>query len=448
MKPMEEKQEKLTVSQVIRRWNLRVVAVVTASLLVMSGICAWAVVDAQSSQHPEQNLVAAQEPQEDTTSSQTQESSLATPAEEESAEASEFTWNEEEIEPKTLYVTETVRLRSTPDFDDETNTIKCLDAGTAVTVIATTDLGYYKCDETMWFGYLSMDYLTDDAPAFSWTEVPGTAVKVATDTVNKRSEPRTSAEVVGQVENGEEVNVVASAENFYKLEDGSWVYAPYFTDPVAEAPAAQSSTSSAASSSSGSATQTTQSSGSTAPSPSAPVVNDGTPQGILNSAPLNPRSTGYAATDAKIQEIFNQIFTSGMTTYDKVKACYDYIITHTSYARGAYVSSAGFGSPSEGNNDAYIAWGALSCLTLGKGSCNTYSCAFIAMMKMIGLDAAYVSGSTHASGGGYVGHNWVEVYIGGQTYVFDPQVEDNISGGGTYQRFCKTYAQVSGKYVK
>ena len=67
---------------------------------------------------------------------------------------------------------------------------------------------------------------------------------------------------------------------------------------------------------------------------------------------------------------------------------------------------------------------------------------------MIGLDSAYVSGSTHASGGGYTGHNWVEVYIGGQTYVFDPQVEDNISGGGTYQRFCKTYAQVPGKYVK
>ena len=445
MKPMKEKQEKLTVVQTIRRWNLRVVAVVTASLLVMSGICVWAVVDAQSSQQPESNYVAAQTPEE-TTSSQTQEQdALAVPAAEETEATGEFTWTEEEIEPKTLYVTETVRLRSTPNFDDETNTIKCLDAGTAVTVIATTDLGYYKCDETMWFGYLSMDYLTEDAPAFSWTEVPGTAVKVATDTVNKRSEPRTSAAVVGQVENGEQVNVVASAENFYKLEDGSWVYAPYFTDPVAAAPASQSSTSSVSSTSSAGSSQ---SSTPAAPSSSAPVVNDGTVQGILNSALLNPRSTGYASTDAKIQEIFNQIFTSGMSTYDKVKACYDYIIYNTSYARGAYVSSAGFGNPSEGNNDAYIAWGALSCLTLGKGSCNTYSCAFIAMMKMIGLDAAYVSGSTHASGGGYVGHNWVEVYIGGQTYVFDPQVEDNISGGGTYQRFCKTYAQVSGKYIK
>lgn len=445
MKPMKEKQEKLTVVQTIRRWNLRVVAVVTASLLVMSGICVWAVVDAQSSQQPESNYVAAQTPEETTSSQAQEQDALAVPAAEETEATGEFTWTEEEIEPKTLYVTETVRLRSTPNFDDETNTIKCLDAGTAVTVIATTDLGYYKCDETMWFGYLSMDYLTEDAPAFSWTEVPGTAVKVATDTVNKRSEPRTSAAVVGQVENGEQVNVVASAENFYKLEDGSWVYAPYFTDPVAAAPASQSSTSSVSSTSSAGSSQ---SSTPAAPSSSAPVVNDGTVQGVLNSAPLNPRSTGYASTDAKIQEIFNQIFTSGMSTYDKVKACYDYIIYNTSYARGAYVSSAGFGNPSEGNNDAYIAWGALSCLTLGKGSCNTYSCAFIAMMKMIGLDAAYVSGSTHASGGGYVGHNWVEVYIGGQTYVFDPQVEDNISGGGTYQRFCKTYAQVSGKYIK
>lgn len=436
---MNQNQEKLTAAKLIRRWNLRVVSVVTASLLVAGGICAWAVVDAQSSQQPQQTLVAAQEPEE-TPSSQLSQQVEETAEPEDNASSGDFSWTEEEITPQTLYVTETVRLRSTPNFEDETNTIKCLDAGTAVTVIATTDLGYYKCDETMWFGYLSMDYLTDDAPAFSWTEVPGTAVKVATDTVNKRSEPRTSAEVVGQVQNGEKVNVVASAENFYKLEDGSWVYAPYFTDPV--------TTTTSTSQSSTSSTTSSSSSQSTVVIPPTTVVNDGTVQGILNSAPLSPRSTGYASTDAKIQEIFNQIFTPGMSTYDKVRACYDYIIYNTTYARGAYVSSAGFGSPSEGNNDAYIAWGALSCLTLGKGSCNTYSCAFIAMVRTLGLDAAYVSGSTHASGGGYVGHNWVEVYIGGQTYVFDPQVEDNISGGGTYQRFCKTYAQVSGKYIK
>ena len=116
MKPMKEKQEKLTVVQTIRRWNLRVVAVVTASLLVMSGICVWAVVDAQSSQQPESNYVAAQTPEE-TTSSQTQEQdALAVPAAEETEATGEFTWTEEEIEPKTLYVTETVRLRSTPEF--------------------------------------------------------------------------------------------------------------------------------------------------------------------------------------------------------------------------------------------------------------------------------------------------------------------------------------------
>ena len=67
MKPMDEKQEKFTVSQVIRRWNLRVVAVVTASLLVMIGICAWAVVDAQSSQQQQPAHVAA-EGMEETTS--------------------------------------------------------------------------------------------------------------------------------------------------------------------------------------------------------------------------------------------------------------------------------------------------------------------------------------------------------------------------------------------
>ena len=129
--------------------------------------------------------------------------------------------------------------------------------------------------------------------------------------------------------------------------------------------------------------------------------------------------------------------------YAKVKACYDYLISNTSYQRNMPL-------PAVDGNNSYINSAAYGCLTTGLGSCNRYSAAFIAMMTRLGFDARYVEGQCTSAGGGYTGHVWVEVYINGTAFVFDPQVEDNIAGGGAiqYLRFCKTYAQVPGKYIK
>ena len=58
-----------------------------------------------------------------------------------------------------------------------------------------------------------------------------------------------------------------------------------------------------------------------------------TKEEILNSAVLTPMKTGYTPTDETIEKLFGEIFTEGMTTYDKVKACYDAVIYNTEYGK-------------------------------------------------------------------------------------------------------------------
>ena len=137
--------------------------------------------------------------------------------------------------------------------------------------------------------------------------------------------------------------------------------------------------------------------------------------------------------DALLVETINAQTTSSMSTYQKVKALYDYIIDNTEYGYGGM-----------GNYCSVY-----SVLVEGIGTCEDYNYVMMAFLRYLGIDAALVHGQTHKSSGGYTGHAWVEAYINGVTYVFDPQIDDNIAGGGTvyYYRFCKTYSEVSDKYI-
>ena len=54
---------------------------------------------------------------------------------------------------------------------------------------------------------------------------------------------------------------------------------------------------------------------------------------LLNSANLRPTHTGFAPCDQLVQTTLNQITDSQMSTYDKVKTCYDYLIENCSYGR-------------------------------------------------------------------------------------------------------------------
>lgn len=169
-------------------------------------------------------------------------------------------------------------------------------------------------------------------------------------------------------------------------------------------------------------------------------------ENILNNATLNPFRSDFTPAYEEIDKVFSSIFKDGMTTYDKVKACYDYLINNCSYGHNDYVMDY---------IDAYFYGYTYEVRTYGilKGNigvCDDYSAAFATMMQALGLNCYVVGGQTSAAAGGYTGHAWCEMNIDGTVYVFDPQVEDNIAKGGKikYYRFGKKYEQVPGKYIK
>ncbi len=158
---------------------------------------------------------------------------------------------------------------------------------------------------------------------------------------------------------------------------------------------------------------------------------------LLDSVELHPYRTDLPELNAGIEKVLGEILTPGMDTYDKTKACYDWVISHMVYKRVSH--------------DRQGYWEcAYQALEEGKGTCNCYSLLFIAMTRYIGLDTYYVEGVTSANGGGMTGHFWIVMEIGEDTYVFDPQVEDAIadrtaSKTVTYSRFC--LREPNAKYV-
>lgn len=165
----------------------------------------------------------------------------------------------------------------------------------------------------------------------------------------------------------------------------------------------------------------------------APVVDNGkTPAQRLNTAVLDPKATLSAKEEKILLKYLHKIISDDMTNYEKAVACYDYIIKNTVYDYGGWANPVN------------------AVLEDGYGTCTEYSYVYAAMLNYIGFDAKTVDGKTAMAAGGYGYHMWVEVTINGQVYVMDPQVDDNMSWGAyiSHDRFCKTYSEVKGKYIK
>lgn len=167
-------------------------------------------------------------------------------------------------------------------------------------------------------------------------------------------------------------------------------------------------------------------------------------QQIINSAVPMPTAVASQPLSDLLIQLFPQIITPGMTTYDQVKACYDWLIVNTEY---------GFSSlPSEDADLAFETYSdsqAYAVIKYHIGDCIDYSVTFAKMLQTIGISCHVQYGLTSKTDGTYTTHAWVVAVINGQEYIFDPQIEDNIAKGGSigYYRFCKTYAELPGKYL-
>ena len=177
---------------------------------------------------------------------------------------------------------------------------------------------------------------------------------------------------------------------------------------------------------------------------------------VLNSASLKPTLTNSKPCDDIIKDTLDRITNDSISTYDKIKACYDYLINTCSY--GSNHSKAMFYEYVNGilvKGDSYFEiedFGNRRTYTMLKyhlGVCDDYSCTFAALVRHICLNCYTIGGQTaRASGEMTGGHIWTVINVDSVEYVFDPQIDDNIAKGDNigYYRFCKTYNKLPGSY--
>ena len=164
---------------------------------------------------------------------------------------------------------------------------------------------------------------------------------------------------------------------------------------------------------------------------------------LLNSAWLNPMKTNHSELDAMIDSIFAQIHTPGMSTYEKVKACYDYLVNNITYEVQVVwmVNDPCYKS----DLDRTIVSYANTTLSTKGGVCDQYTMCFVVMCRRIGLEAYPAGGMVSSKSGGYTGHAWAYIVLDGINYVFDPQVQSN-NMDASYYYFGKTYSQLGSMY--
>lgn len=120
-----------------------------------------------------------------------------------------------------------------------------------------------------------------------------------------------------------------------------------------------------------------------------------------------------------LQSVYNQV---GKNLY----SCYKWCVNHIRY------KSLGNHVPSGYTNTQ---WFALYGLEQGYGDCRTYAAAFYQLAKGMGYNARYVYGYVPRRGGGKIDHAWVEIDMGGTTYVFDPDFQYETGRNGYQFRY-------------
>ena len=173
---------------------------------------------------------------------------------------------------------------------------------------------------------------------------------------------------------------------------------------------------------------------------------------LLNGAVLHPQKTQFGIINSIVDQFMRENFTSGMDTYTRAKVAYDYFINNMTYATATQLDTSMFTKA-----EAAVIWQCyperyvVPIMLDHKGVCNHYSCAYAAILRGIGLDAAVVSGKTKSSAGGYSSHVWVTVNINGVDYLFDPQVDQRIAQRNgnkiQYNRFGKSVRAMGANYT-
>lgn len=200
----------------------------------------------------------------------------------------------------------------------------------------------------------------------------------------------------------------------------------------------------------------------------------------MNRMALTPCKTGYTVLDNMVDRVLAAVITDGMTTYDMVTACYDYLVENASYGRSP--ASGGYrpiykknpyhdpapdlitspAKPLVGDHgyeyfyialkehalEGYTAMYASEMLDSLTGWCDHYSSAFAILCRRIGLECIPVYVNSRL-GNEYKPHMTAVIRVGGVDCIFDPQIEAVLvgnTGKNEHKRFCRPIDEMTEEY--
>lgn len=126
----------------------------------------------------------------------------------------------------------------------------------------------------------------------------------------------------------------------------------------------------------------------------------------------------------------------------KLRKCYIYLASHYRYKR-IYDVNGLFPKAEDIPNISY------EIFSTHLGNCHRFASAFAYMAKVLGYESRVDIGWCHGSGpgasGGWTPHGWAEVYMDGQWYYFDPDLDLYTSNHSSYYKRGSFYYKVRWK---
>ena len=171
---------------------------------------------------------------------------------------------------------------------------------------------------------------------------------------------------------------------------------------------------------------------------------------ILNNVKLYPQKTGFMLMDKTVENFLSSFKGKCATTSDLVQSIYDWFVNNMSYKLGSYYPTYDYNSRNEIPIPFYVLYFGYCPFVEKTGVCDNFSSAFMIAMRAIGLDAYIRTGKMYTSSTVY-DHVWVEILINGKYYIFDPQVEHNVTqkrGVNKHSYYCVPREAFASTYVK
>lgn len=137
--------------------------------------------------------------------------------------------------------------------------------------------------------------------------------------------------------------------------------------------------------------------------------------------------------DLKCQEILKKITTSSMSKQEKIRACYDYVVSKNNFSYTTWRNFAYY--------DDWSVDYAYEMLTKKMGNCYNFACAFAYLARAAGCDVTIVRGRVHGSrdhaADGFTRHCWTIV----DGLYYDPELafagSASVYGYSSYPLTCQ-----------